>query len=133
FGEGFLEGVEGAEGAVDGGGEFTGRGVGAAGGDDFPEERVVHVSAGVVADGGADVLGDAAEVFDEFVGAFRFEVRFAGDGVVQVGDVCLMMLRVMDFHRAGIDVGLKGVVCVAEIRESVCHGGQGVWFAYRGG
>lgn len=121
FGEGFLERVEGAERFVDRRGELTGGSLRAAGGDDFPEERVVHVAARVVADRRADVLRHGAEVLDQLLGAFRVEIGLAGDRVVQVGDVRLMMLRVVDFHRLRVDVRFESVVGVSEFRESSGH------------
>ncbi len=32
------------------------------------------------------------------------------------------MLVVMDFHRAGVDVGLQGVVGVRQVGYGICHG-----------
>jgi hypothetical protein len=55
---------------------------------------VVHIATRVVADGVADVFRDGGEVRDQLGGGFRFKLWFAGDGVVEIGDVCLMVLRV---------------------------------------
>jgi hypothetical protein len=111
-GELLLERVERAEGGVDGVGEVA-RGAAppaaAGGGEDLPEERVVGVAAGVVADGGLLVGGEFVEVLEDVdhdglvgeVGAFE---RGVG-----LGDVGGVVLAVVDLHGLGVDVGLEGV------------------------
>ena len=56
---------------------------------------MVDVAAAVVADDGADVLGDAGEVGDEFFGRFLAELGVLFDGAVEVGDVGLVVLVVV--------------------------------------
>ena len=41
--------------------------------------------------------------------------------VVRIGDVSLVVLAVMDFHRLRVDGGREGVVSVRKFREFVCH------------
>ncbi len=114
FGEGFLEGVERAERLVDGRGELAGRGLGPARRDDFPEKRVVGVTAAIVAHGDADVSGHRSKVADQFAERLGFELRLAGERVVEIGDIRLMVLGMVDFHRAGVDVRFERVVGVSE-------------------
>jgi len=70
-----LEIFEVAEGFID---DVRNRATGVAaalGLHDLPEHGVIHVPAAVVADGGADVLGDGVEIADQFLGALRLQVR----------------------------------------------------------
>ncbi|MEY3583960.1 MAG: hypothetical protein RJA48_1043, partial [Verrucomicrobiota bacterium] len=74
-------------------------------GDDVPEEGVVGVAAGVVADRGADGLRDLGEVGDEFVDVGRSgEAGFLGEGGVHVRDVSVVVLAVVDLHGRLVDV-----------------------------
>ncbi len=73
---------------------------------------MVRVTAAVVAHRGANVFGDGVEVADEVLDRFAFEVGFAFERLVQIGDVSLVMFVVMDLHRLCIDVRLQGVVRV---------------------
>ena len=77
-----------------------------------PEESVVGMAAGVVADGGADGLRDLGEVSDEDVdiGAGPLKPGFLGERCVQVRHVSVVVLPVVDFHRGLVDVRLEGVV-----------------------
>src|SRR5690242_2017977 len=65
--EGGLEGVEGAEGRIDGAGQGTGRCFAAAGGHDLPEQRMVDMATTIVADGGANVLRHLVEAAYDFL------------------------------------------------------------------
>ena len=116
FGESFFEGVEGAEGSGDGIGEGTGGGAAGVGGHDGPEEAVVVMTAAIVTDGSADVFGDAIDVFAEVFDRVRFEVCFAGDGGVQVGDVGVVVAAMVDFHGLLVDMGFESVVSVRKFR-----------------
>jgi hypothetical protein len=64
----------------------------------------------------AGTLGD---VFAEVFNGLAFEFRVASEGVVQIGDVSVVMASVMDLHRLLVDVGFQ---CVGGIRQ----GGEGV-------
>ncbi len=116
FGEGFFEGIEGAEGFVDGSGEFTRWCFGAAGSDDLPEKAVIHMTAAVVTNRTADVFWNGTKVGNELKSRFRFKVGFSSDRRIEVGDISLMMSAVMDFHRESINVRLKRVQCIAKFR-----------------
>jgi hypothetical protein len=65
---------------------------------------VVAVAAGVVAHAAADGLGHLGQVGDEGVDVERREGGVVLEEVVGVGDVGLVVLAVMDFHRLRIDV-----------------------------
>jgi hypothetical protein len=77
---------------------------------------VVVVTAAIVADSGADVFGDAVDVFAEVFDGVGFEVCFAGEGGVQVGDVGVVVAAMVDFHGLLVDVGFESVVGVREFR-----------------
>ncbi len=127
FGAGFLEfGFEigeGAEGGFDGVAESAGgfTGAGAFGGEEGPEEGVVHVAAAVVADGGADVFGNGGESFDEVFGGFVGEVGLGGDGVVEVGDVGLVVFVVVNLHGGCVDGGFESVEGIRKWRKCGGH------------
>jgi hypothetical protein len=82
---------------------------------------VVAVAAGVVAHAAADGLGDLREVGDQRVDVEGRERGVVLEEIGGVGDVSLMVLRMMDFHRLGIDVRDESVVSVGEFREFVGH------------
>lgn len=125
-----LEGVEAAEGAVDGVQQFAAGLVGAVLAltlaHDLPEHAVVGVAARIVAQGALLVGGHAVELlnelFDGQVGEFGAFERLVG--VVHVG---LVMLGVVNFHRAGVDMGLKRVVSVGQLGKSVSHDECSLW------
>jgi hypothetical protein len=75
---------------------------------------VVVVTATIVADGSADVFGDAVDVFAEVLDGVGFEVCFAGEGGVQIGDVGVVVPAMVDFHGLLVDVGFESVVGVRE-------------------
>ena len=86
------------------------------------EQNMVGVAAGIVAHATADGLGDFAQVGNQ-----RMDVEGGEGGVVLqeiigVGDVGLVVLAVMDFHRLGVDVGLKSVMGVWQIGQGHRHG-----------
>ncbi len=129
---GFL-GIGGVEGLEDG---FA-QGVAGAGSiiatEGFPEEGMVDVATGIVADGGADPFGDLVEVGEEFLGRILVEIGVVGDGLVQVVDVGGMMFAVMDLHGLGIDVGFQGIEAIAQGRQFVGAGGGGLGEDVAGG
>src|SRR5216683_3384657 len=94
---------------------------------DGPEDRVVRVAAGVVANHVPDVLGhfvDTPEqVFDRLYRqtGMSLERRV---GVVHVGRVVLV---VMDLHRPGVDVRLESIEPVGKRRNYKCHCGTLPW------
>ncbi len=72
------------------------------------------MSATVVADSAADVFRDAVEVLEQVFQAGGLQVWMFLQRRVQVGDVGLMMLGVMDFHRPRVDMRFQGVVGVGQ-------------------
>ena len=110
----FLERVEAAEGGFDVVAQFAGRFAAGVRAHDFPEEGMVRVTAAVVAHGGANVFGHGVEILDQILDRFRGELGLVFERVVDVGDVSLVMLGVMDFHRPRVDVRLERVVGVRE-------------------
>ena len=79
------------------------------------------MTAAIVAHDHANVFRHGCEVTDEFADPLVFQLRLAGDGVVQIGDVGLMMLAVVNLHRAGIDVRFEGVIGISEFGQCVWH------------
>ena len=73
---------------------------------------MVRMSAAVVAHDRADVFGNGIQIADQIFDRLFLQIGFAFDRVVHVGDVRLMMLGVMDFHRLRVDVRLERVVLV---------------------
>ena len=65
------------------------------------------MAAAVVAHRAADVVRHGREVADERVERFGFERGVAGDGLVEIVHVSLVMAVVMDFHRQRVNVRLK--------------------------
>src|SRR5690606_1548203 len=122
LGEGFLEGVEAAEVAVDALGHFTGRIAAALGRHHRPEQRMVGVATGVVAQRAALVFGQRVEVGNDLLGALVGPLGAfkRGVGIVDIG---LVVLGVVDFHRLRVDVGLERVVGVRQFGKDVGHGG----------
>src|SRR5699024_6296192 len=107
-----LEAIEGAEVFVDGGAQLT-IGLSAAfGGEVVPEDRVVHVSAEVE----REVLlvqvhgGEVASV----ASCGKLLKRSVGSG-----DVCLMVLAVVQLHDLRRDVWFQGSVVVRKFGKCV--------------
>jgi hypothetical protein len=82
---------------------------------DFPKEGMVRVSAAVVADDPRMSSGTAVQILDQIFDGFVRQLGFVLERVVDVGDVSLVMLGVVDFHRARVDVRLERVVGVREV------------------
>lgn len=93
-----------------------GRLAAAIGRHDLPKEGMVVIAAAIVAHGHA-VLGDVGEdVLDlhPFKGG-------AGDGVVEVGGVPGVVLAVVDFHRAGVNVRFERIEGIGECWKLKSH------------
>ncbi len=99
----------------------------------FPEQGMVDVAAGVVADGGADPFGDLVEIGEEFLGGMLVEIGVVSDGLVEVVDVAGVMFAVMDLHRLGIDVRFEGIEGITQRREFVGADGSGLGEDVAGG
>ena len=83
---------------------------------------MVGVSAAVIADGGANRLGNRGQVANQVFDRFRGEGRMGFEGRVDVVDVRLVVLRMMDFHRPRVDVRFEGGGGVRQCRQCVGHG-----------
>jgi hypothetical protein len=70
------------------------------------------VAAAVVAHRRLDVVGHAVDVLQQVVEALVVELGMLVERGVEVGDVCLMMLAVMNLHRLAVDMGFerRGVI-----------------------
>ena len=77
---------------------------------------MVRVTTAVIAHDSANIFRHRVEIADQILDRFRGQVGVIFERVVDVGDVSLVMLRVMDLHRARVDVRLEGVVGVREFR-----------------
>ena len=81
---------------------------------------MVRVAAGVVADGGADVVGQdldrGEDVLDRAVGPLG-----AVERLVRIVDVGLVVLAVVDLHRTRVDVRLERVVGVGQVWKLERH------------
>ena len=77
------------------------------------------MAAGVVAHAAAEGVGDLGEVGNEGLGGELGEGGVILKEIVGVGDVGLVVLTVMDFHRFDVDVRREGVVGVREGWEGV--------------
>src|SRR6266446_2315273 len=111
-GEFFLERVETAKRGLDILGQLTFRVAAGFRAQDLPKEGMIGVSAPVVAHDCTDVVRHSLQIADQVFDGFLFEIAFAFDRVVDVGDVSLVMLGMMDLHRARVDVRFERVVSV---------------------
>ena len=92
----------------------------AVGAQHLPEERVVVVAAGVVADRALLVAGQAGEVLQHLLDVAVGPLG-ALEGGVGFVDVGLVVLVVVDAHRRLVDVGLERVVGVGKIGNGERH------------
>jgi len=79
------------------------------------------VAAAVVADGGRLVRRNLADVLHQVFNVHVGELG-AFDGVVQVGDVGVVMLAVVDLHRLRVDMRLQRILRIRQIRQLESHG-----------
>ena len=109
-----------AEVTLDGGGNHIVR-LAAVRRQDGPEQAVVGMSAAVVADGVAHPLGQGPDIGNQRIDVGALDAGI-GERRIEVGDVGLMVLGMMDFHRACIEVRFECVVGVGQGGEGVGHG-----------
>jgi hypothetical protein len=64
----------------------------------------------MIPNNGANVLRDSAQIADQIFDRFLFQVGLTFDRVVDVGDVSLVMLGIMDLHRARVDMRFQSIV-----------------------
>ena len=93
----FLERIVAAEGRFDIGEQSTAGFAASVPANYLPEERVVNVATCIVADGSSFVVGNDAQVLDQFFCRLRLEWG-SFDCLDQIVDVCLVMLAMVDFH-----------------------------------
>ena len=79
------------------------------------------MAAAVVAHCAADVLRHGIEVAHQFLDRLGLEFGVAGDSLVELGDVSVVMFPMVDFHGLRVNVRLKRIVRVREFGECVCH------------
>ena len=79
------------------------------------------MASSVVANRSADIGGQRVEIAQQSVQRCVHETRVVFEGGVQLAHVPLVMFRVMDLHRVGVDMGFQRVVSVGKIREFVSH------------
>ena len=79
-----LKSIEAAEGRLDVVGQFAFRFAACVRAHDFPEERMVRVTAAVVAHDRANVFRHGVQIADQILDRFLFEIGFAFDRVVEV-------------------------------------------------
>ena len=87
------------------------------------QKSMIGVAAAVVSNGCPDRLGHLVETTQQILDREIGQVRIRFDRLVQVVDVCLVMLVVMELHRLGVDVGLEGIVRESQRRQLVSHVG----------
>ena len=77
---------------------------------------MVPMAAAVVAHRAADVVRHGREVADERLQRFGLQRGVAGDGLVEVVHVSLVMAVVMDFHRQRVNVRFQGLFGIGQGR-----------------
>ena len=116
-----LQLCEAAKGRVDGLRKFSMRGRAVGWCENAPEEDMVAVSAGIIAHSCTDRFWDLAEIGDEGVHRLCGQRGMVLQDRVGVIDVGLVVLAVVDLHRARIKVRLEGIVGIGEWCEFVGH------------
>ena len=86
-----------------------------------PEQRMVGVASAVVAHCTADVLRHGIEVAHQFLDRLGLQLGVAGDGLVELSHIGVVMFAMVDSHGLRVDVRFERVERVREIRECVCH------------
>jgi len=109
----FLHSVNGPERGGDGLGKGGRRLSGLVRGThDSPEKSVVVVTPPMVSDGTPLLEGDVLHLHESRTG----EVR-ARDGSIELGHVSIVVVLVVEVHGLLVDIGLKSLVGVGEVRE----------------
>ena len=87
----------------------------------LPEQAVVRVTARVVAQRAANVLGHGVEIADQVFHALAREVVVPFEGGVGLGDVSGVVFAMVNFHGLGVDVRLQRIGGVRQVRQFVGH------------
>src|SRR6266851_1300682 len=121
LGELLLERVVRTEGAVDGVADAARRGASPTRAHDRPEDRVVRVPAGVVAQDVAYVLGHRADSAQKVLDRLRGELGVLLERPIRVVHVGLVMPVVMDLHGLGVDVRFQRVEAIGKRWKLISH------------
>jgi len=68
------------------------------------------MATGIVANAATNGFRDFAQIFDQCIHLESGEVRMIFQKIIGIGDVGLVVFRVMDLHRLRIDVRHEGVI-----------------------
>ena len=79
------------------------------------------MAAAVVAHRRADVFRHAVDAAAQLLDALRAQLGVLLERGVQVGDICLVMLPVMNLHRLRVDVRLERAEVIRELGKFVRH------------
>ena len=118
-----LEIIEAAERGFDVVSELAGGSAARVRGHELPEERMIPMTAAVVAHRTANRVGHGSEIAEDLFERLGFERGVTGDGFVQVIYVGLVMAAVVDFHGERVNVRFERGFVVGKIREFVWHNG----------
>ena len=80
------------------------------------------MTAAVVANSGADRLGNRGNVAAKVVDRHRLQVRVALERLVEVGHIGVVMLGSVDVHRERVDRWFERVLGVRKFGERKGHG-----------
>ena len=80
----------------------------------LPEERVVRVTAALITNDFLLVVGDFVHLLNEIVYAETGELTVLKSSV-EIGNIGVMVARVVDLHGHGIEVWLQGIVAVTQL------------------
>src|SRR5690606_25690595 len=116
-----LEAGEGAKDRIDGLSEIAPGLATTIRGARRPEQRMVGVTATVIAHCRPDVVRDAVDAAQQILYRLAPQLGVLLQGGVQLVDIRLVVLLMMDLHRPRIDVRLERVVWIWQIGEAVCH------------
>ena len=116
-----LEGGEVAEGLLDVGEQFTAGQAAGARREEIPVEVVVPGAAGVVADGGTDILRHILEVRHQILESFAVQPGMLVEGGIEVVDVGGVMLVMVQTHGLLVHERLERVVGIGQVGQFDRH------------
>lgn len=116
----FLEGGKAAKLGIDRIRQITGWFAAGIGAHNVPEKGMVVMTAAVVLDGCLLVRRHLIHVAQDLFNALVLQAG-AVEGVVQVGDIGVVVLGAMDVHRARINVRFQRVLGVGQLRQCKGH------------
>ena len=116
----FLEGVETAKFGIDRSRQVSRRTSATTGREDAPEQAVIGMTATVVSHGTSFVIRNGRQIGNQILDRLSAEIGPI-DRCVHFGDIAGVVLAVMNFHRLGINVGLKRILGEREFGKFVSH------------